>query len=42
LQEGLHLIAQRIRHPRISGELGWKPYIGAWGLTALPIAFEPG
>jgi cytochrome P450 len=41
LQEGLHLIAQRLRHPRLAGAIGWKPFIGAWGLTQLPIAFEP-
>jgi cytochrome P450 len=42
LQEGLHLIAQRLRNPRLTGEIGWKPFIGAWGLTRLPIGFEPG
>jgi cytochrome P450 len=40
LQEGLHLITQRLRNPRLVGEIGWKPFIGAWGLTTLPIAFE--
>ena len=42
LQEGIHLICQRLRNPRIVGELGWRPFIGAWGLKALPIAFEAG
>lgn len=40
LQEGLHLIAQRLRNPRISGEIVWRPFLGAWGLKSLPIAFE--
>ena len=41
LQEGLHLIAQRLKLPVRSGEIGWKPFIGAWGLSKLPIRFEP-
>jgi cytochrome P450 len=40
LQEGLHLIAQRLRNPRVSGEIVWRPFLGAWGLKNLPIAFE--
>jgi len=42
LQEGLHLIAQRLRNPRRTGDIAWKPFIGAWGLTTLPIGFDPG
>jgi cytochrome P450 len=42
LQEGLHLIAQRLRKPVRSGDVAWKPFIGAWGLARLPIRFEPG
>lgn len=42
LQEGIHLICQRIRNPRIVGDLAWRPFIGAWGLKALPIAFDAG
>lgn len=41
IQEGLHRIAQRIRNPRINGEYGWRGFTGTWGLTALPIAFDP-
>jgi cytochrome P450 len=41
LQEGLRLIAQRIREPRRVGDIGWRPFAGLWGLTTLPIAFEP-
>ena len=40
LQEGLHLIAQRLKNPRFNGAIEWKPFIGAWGLAQLPIAFE--
>lgn len=42
LQEGLYLIAQRIKNPRLVGEIEWRPFLGAWGLKHLPIAFEPG
>jgi len=42
LQEALHLIAQRMRHPRLVGEVGHRPFYGAWGIKGLPIAFEPG
>ena len=40
IQEGLHLIAQRIKNPRFAGELEWKSFIGLWGLKALPITFD--
>ncbi len=42
LQEGIHLICQRLRNPRINGEVTWRPFIGAWGLRSLPIAFDAG
>ncbi|CAN7432676.1 cytochrome P450 [Phenylobacterium sp. LjRoot219] len=41
LEEGLHLIAQRLRNPRRAGAVVWRPFLGAWGLKTLPIAFEP-
>lgn len=41
VEEGLHLIAQRIRHPRTSGPQGWRPFFGASGIKGLPIEFEP-
>lgn len=41
LEEGLHLIAQRLKSPRRVGETVWRPFLGAWGLKTLPIAFEP-
>ena len=40
LQEGLHLIAQRLRHPRLDGEIKWRPFLGAWGLKSLPITYD--
>jgi cytochrome P450 len=41
LQEGLHQIAQRLRRPRVTGEFGWRPYPGTWGMKGLPIEFTP-
>jgi cytochrome P450 len=40
LQEGLHLIARRLRNPRRAGKAEWRPFLGAWGLKTLPIAFD--
>jgi cytochrome P450 len=40
LQEGLHLIARRLRNPRLAGEVEWRPFLGAWGLKHLPITFD--
>jgi cytochrome P450 len=42
LQEAMHQIAQRMRHPRLAGEPGHRPFYGAWGLKGLPITFEEG
>jgi cytochrome P450 len=42
LQEGIHLICQRLKNPRITGEVTWRPFVGAWGLRNLPIAFDAG
>jgi len=41
LEEGLHLIAQRMTNLRSSGPAGWRPYPGTWGIKGLPITFEP-
>jgi cytochrome P450 len=41
LEEGLHLIAQRITKPRSRGPAGWRPFPGVWGIRGLPIEFEP-
>jgi cytochrome P450 len=41
IEEGLHLTAQRLKHPRLVGEYGFRPFPGVWGLKGLPIAFTP-
>ena len=41
IQEGVHLIAQRLRDPRIDGPLTWRPFPGVWGIKSLPVAFTP-
>src|SRR5207245_1936055 len=41
LEEGLHLIAQRMTAPRPAGEIGWRPFPGVWGIKGLPIEFTP-
>jgi cytochrome P450 len=41
LEEGLHLIAQRITNLRSTGPAGWRPYPGTWGIKGLPISFDP-
>lgn len=42
LQEGIHLIARYMREPTESGEPGWRPFPGVWGIKGLPIEFTPG
>jgi cytochrome P450 len=41
IQEGLHLIAQRLADPKQVGKAGRRPFPGVWGLKGLPIAFTP-
>jgi cytochrome P450 len=41
LAEAVHQIAQRVRNPRLAGEIAWRPFLGIWGLETLPIEFEP-
>jgi cytochrome P450 len=41
IAEGIHLMAQRIRNPRLAGEIEWRPFLGVWGLETLPIEFDP-
>ena len=41
IQEGLHLIARRIRNPKLAGPVEYRGFIGVWGLRTLPIEFEP-
>ncbi len=40
VEEGIHLIAQRIANPKLAGEVAWKPFPGVWGITSLPITFD--
>jgi cytochrome P450 len=42
LEEGLHLIAQRLIRPQLAGQVTWRPFPGTWGIQSLPISFEPG
>jgi cytochrome P450 len=41
IEEGLHLIAQRITRPKLAGDVGFRPFPGVWGLRGLPIEFTP-
>jgi len=41
VEEGIHTIARRLRNPRMAGEVTWKPFPGVWGITSLPIEFDP-
>jgi cytochrome P450 len=41
IQEGLHLIAQRIKQPKRAGSSSWRPFFGVWGIKGLPISFTP-
>jgi cytochrome P450 len=41
MAEGLHVVARRLRNPRLSGEVKWRPFLGTWGPRSLPIAFDP-
>jgi cytochrome P450 len=39
IEEGLHLIAQRLKRPELAGDYGYRPFPGVWGLKGLPIRF---
>lgn len=39
MEEGLHLIAGRLREPEIAGAVSWRRFPGVWGLETLPIRF---
>jgi cytochrome P450 len=41
LEEGVHLMAQRLTRPRLAGEVAWRPFPGVWGISSLPIEFDP-
>lgn len=40
IEEGLHIVAQRIANPRRNGANGWREFIGVWGFRGFPIAFD--
>jgi cytochrome P450 len=42
MEEGIHLIAQRLIKPKLAGEVTWRRFPGVWGVQSLPISFEPG
>jgi cytochrome P450 len=42
IEEGVHLITQRITKPKLAGKVTWRRFPGAWGIASLPIEFEPG
>jgi cytochrome P450 len=41
IQEGIQLVAQRLKNPRLAGEVTWRPFPGVWGVRSLPIEFTP-
>ena len=41
VEEGTHLIAQRITNPRLTGKPVWRSFTGVWGIKSLPIEFDP-
>jgi cytochrome P450 len=41
VEEGTHLIAQRITNPRLAGQPVWRTFAGVWGIKSLPIEFDP-
>ena len=41
VEEGIHQIARRITHPRLTGDVKWKLFPGVWGIKSLPIEFDP-
>jgi cytochrome P450 len=40
IQEGIHLIAQRMRNPHRTGASDYRPFYGTWGFKGLPVEFE--
>jgi cytochrome P450 len=42
IEEAIHMCAQRIRNPRLTGEATWRHFLGIWGPKSLPVEFDPG
>jgi cytochrome P450 len=40
IEEGMHLIAARLKNPRTRGPQGYRPFPGTWGIRGLPIEFD--
>ncbi len=40
IQEGIHVIAQRLKNLKLAGKVTWRPFPGVWGIRSLPIAFN--
>lgn len=41
IEEGLPMMARRLRNLRADGPVEYRPFPGVWGLKTLPIAFDP-
>lgn len=41
IEEGLPMMARRLRNLRADGPVEFRPFPGVWGLKTLPIAFDP-
>jgi len=41
VEEGTHLIAQRLTNPRLAGEPVWRSFAGVWGIKSLLVEFDP-
>lgn len=41
IEEGLHLIAQRLSNLQLAGKIAWRRFPGVWGIESLPIRFDP-
>ena len=39
IEEGFHLIAQRLKDPKRTGRSATRPFPGTWGLKGLPLSF---
>ncbi|MFV8816151.1 cytochrome P450 [Haliea sp. E17] len=41
LEEGIHLLAQRVDNVRLDGQAEWRPFrAGIWGMQSLPVRFD--
>ncbi len=40
IEEGIHMITQRLTNPKTTGAQGYRPFPGTWGIRGLPITFD--